>query len=194
MRYPAEHKEETYERIVHAASRRFRKAGAGVGIGQLMKSLKMTHGGFYRHFDSKEALLVAALEQSFAEMRTKFRAAIAQAPPGHELELMIETYLSERHCADVAGGCPAASLASEISRQPRAVRAAFDKAVQRVCATISEFMTGGTEKERRRRAGVLFSGMSGALALARAVSNEELRRNILATARSIYSEAFAPKG
>ncbi len=191
MRYPAEHKQETRERIVQTASRRFRRAGAGVGIGQLMKTLKMTHGGFYRHFKSKDDLLVQALEKGFEEMRAKVRAMIAKAPPGHELEVIIETYLSDQHCADPAGGCPVAALASEIGRQPRAVRVAFDRAVQNVASTMARFMSGATEEERRRRAGVLFSGMSGTLAVARAVSDEQLRRTILSTARKIYIEAFA---
>jgi TetR/AcrR family transcriptional repressor of nem operon len=193
MRYPAEHKEETRERIVQAASRRFRRAGAGVGIGQLMKALKMTHGGFYRHFKSKDDLLVQALEQSFAEMRARMTAAIARAKPGHELESIIETYLSDAHCADAAGGCPVAALASEISRQPRAVRAAFDRAIQHATAAVAGFLTGGTEEDRRRRAGVLMSGMSGTLAVARAIADERLRRSLLSSARKTYIEAFASR-
>ena len=191
MRYPAEHKQETRERIVHAASRRFRRAGAGVGIGQLMKTLKMTHGGFYRHFKSKSDLLDAALTKGFEEMRARMSAAVAAAPSGHELEAIIETYLSEQHCADTAGGCPVAALASEIARQPRAVRAGFDRAIQEATSSVARFMSGATEEERRRKAGVLFSGMSGTLAVARAVSDEDLRRRILSAARRIYVEAFA---
>ena len=190
MRYPAEHKEETRERIVHAASRRFRRAGAGVGIGQLMKSLKMTHGGFYRHFKSKDDLLEAALMKGFEEMRARMAAAIARATPGRELATLIETYLSDEHCADAAGGCPVAALASEIARQPRAVRAAFERATQHGTATIAQYMNGATEDERRRRAGVLMSGMSGTLSVARAVADEDLRRRILSAARKIYVEAF----
>src|SRR5262249_22723634 len=140
MRYPAEHKQETRERIIDAASRRFRRAGAGVGIGQLMKMLKMTHGGFYRHFKSKDELLVAALTSGFQEMRARARATAAAAPPGHELERIIESYLSDRHCTDLAGGCPVAALAPEIARQPRAVRAAFDRLVQEVAGTIAPYM------------------------------------------------------
>ncbi|HYS54334.1 MAG TPA: TetR/AcrR family transcriptional regulator [Thermoanaerobaculia bacterium] len=191
MRYPADHKEETRERIVLAASRRFRRAGAGVGIGQLMKTLKMTHGGFYRHFKSKDDLFEAALRKGFEDMRARMLAAIAGAPPGHELEAIIETYLSERHCADAAGGCPVAALASEIAREPRAVRAAFDRAIQEATAAVARFMTGATEDERRRKAGVLLSGMSGTLAVARAISDDDLRRRILSGARKIYIEAFA---
>ena len=191
MRYPAEHKEETRERIIRAASRRFRRAGAGVGIGQLMKTLKMTHGGFYRHFKSKDDLFEAALTESFEEMRARMTAAIAEAPAGHELQAIIGTYLSDEHCADAAGGCPVAALASEVARQPRAVRAAFDRAIQQATSRMATFMTGATEEERRRKAGVLFSGMSGTLAVARAVSDEDLRKRILAAARKIYVEAFA---
>jgi len=191
MRYPAEHKQETRDRIIHAASRRFRRAGAGVGIGQLMKTLKMTHGGFYRHFKSKDDLFEAALGKGFEEMRARMAAAIAKAPPGHELEAIIETYLSEQHCHDAAGGCPVAALASEIGRQPRALRAAFDRAIQEATSRVAQFMTGATEEERRRKAGVLLSGMSGTLAVARAVSDEERRKKILAAARKIYVEAFA---
>ncbi len=191
MRYPAEHKEQTRERIVQAASRRFRRAGAGVGIGQLMKTLKMTHGGFYRHFRSKDDLLVQALEGSFEEMRARVTATLAKAKPGHEIESIIEAYLSDQHCDDAAGGCPIAALASEIARQPRTVRAAFDRAIQQVTAAVAKFMTGATEDERRRRAGVLMSGMSGTLAVARAVSDERLRRSILSFARKTYIEAFA---
>jgi len=191
MRYPAEHKQETRERIIHAASRRFRRAGAGVGIGQLMKTLKMTHGGFYRHFKSKDDLFEAALRKSFEEMRARMRAAIASAQPGHELGAIVETYLSEQHCNDAAGGCPVAALASEIGRQPRALRAAFERSIGEATSAMAQFMTGATEEERRRKAGVLFSGMSGTLAVARAVSDEELRKRILAAARKIYVEAFA---
>src|SRR5438132_5075596 len=95
MRYPAEHKEETRERIVHAASRRFRRAGTGVGIGQLMKTLTMTHGGFYRHFRSKDELLIEALNKSFTEMHDRREAMLQKAKPGGELEALVEGYLSD---------------------------------------------------------------------------------------------------
>ena len=113
MRYSAEHKEETHERIVRTASRRFRRSGASVGIADLMKALKLTHGGFYRHFRSKDDLLVEALQNGFDDMRQRMSEAIAKVPPGRELESLIETYLSDRHCADAAGGCPVAALAAE---------------------------------------------------------------------------------
>src|SRR5258708_36498982 len=156
-----------------------------------MKALKLTHGGFYRHFRSKDDLLVEALENGFDDMRQRMSEAMAKVPPGRELESMIETYLSDRHCADAAGGCPVAALAAEIARRPRAGRAAFDRAIQYLVATMAGFMSGATEEERRQRAGVLFSGMSGTLAVARAVSDVQLGRTILEAARRVYTEAVA---
>src|SRR5262245_1925455 len=191
MRYPADHKQETRERIVDAASRRFRRAGAAIGIGPLMKALKMTHGGFYRHFKSKDELVAEALTKAFDDMRARVGASVAQAPPGRELATLIDIYLSEEHCANIGGGCPVAALVSEVARQPRVVRAAMERAIETVAAAVGRFMSGATEEERRRKAGVLFSAMSGTLAVARAVNDEELRRNLLSSARKMYIEAFA---
>src|SRR5262249_44108720 len=188
-----EHKEQTRERIVRAASRRFRRAGAGVGIGTLMNILKMTHGGFYRHFRSKDDLLVEAFDRSYEEMRERMDGLLAQAEPGHGLEVLIEHYLSEKHCADAGSGCMVAALAAEISRESRAVRAAFERTIQHRIAVIAKYVDGATEEERRRKAGVLLSGMSGTLAVARAVPDEAFRRSILAAGRKTYIEAFAPK-
>lgn len=191
MRYPAEHKEETRARIVHAASRRFRRSGANVGIAELMKSLKLTHGGFYRHFKSKDALFAEAVETAFSEMRARVRAAIQAGAPGEELRIIIENYLSEAHCADTAGGCPIATLSQEMARHSPVVRKTFDRAIQTSITALSAYMRGASEEERKRKAGVLISGMAGTLALARAVSDERQRREMLAAARRVYMETFA---
>ena len=194
MRYPAEHKQQTRDRIVRAASRRFRRGGAGVGIAQLMKALKLTHGGFYRHFRNKDELLGEAFSIAFDDTRSHVAEAVAKAAPGRELAAIIERYLSEEHCANPAGGCPVASLASEVARQPRSVRQVMQRAITQVTSNLSKFMTGVTEDERRtsRDGQFLFSGMSGTLAVARAMPDDDLRRKFLASARKIYIEAFAP--
>ncbi len=192
MRYPAEHKQETRERIILAASHRFRRAGAGVGIGQLMKALHLTHGGFYRHFKSKDELLREAMIKAFDEMRSRVRAAVDAVPPERKLRTLIETYLSDEHCAKVGSGCPMAALGSEIARYPRTARAVLDRAIQEIGSTAARLMPGATEEERRQKALVLFSAMSGTLSLARAVSDERLRWTLLASARKTYIELFAP--
>jgi TetR/AcrR family transcriptional repressor of nem operon len=190
MRYPAEHKEETHERIVHAASRRFRRSGAGVGIGQLMKDLKLTHGGFYRHFSSKDDLLAEALAKAFEESRVMMRGAIERAQPGHEVRAVIEAYLTEEHCKDAAGGCPIAALVSEVARHSGAVRQAMDHALFQNASALAPYMPGATETERRGNVAALMSGMAGTLSLARATADERLRRTILESARRMFLKAF----
>jgi len=193
MRYPSEHKQETRERIVRTASRHFRgRGGEGVAIADLMRKLHLTHGGFYRHFESKEQLFAEAVAKSFEDVRAKFTDAVEKGLPGGELKVIIEHYLSLEHCAHPDSGCPIAALASEIARYPRAVRTKIDRAMRDHINRMARFLPGATAKERQRQALVLFSGMGGALTLARSVADEDLRQSILQAAREFYLKAFCP--
>src|SRR5438552_5791076 len=132
MRYSTEHKKETRERIVRTASRHFRRRGGkGVAIAELMSKLDLTHGGFYKHFNSKQELLAAAMAKAFDETEIRFTEVVSKAKPGTELKTLIENYLSLEHCANPGEGCPMAALASEIGRFPRAVRTEIDRAIKR---------------------------------------------------------------
>lgn len=113
--------------------------------------------------------------------------------PGRELEALVTYYLSDQHCADVANGCPVAALAAEVARyrHSRVVRSAMDRAVRGHAQFMSRFFKGATEEERQQQALTMFAGMSGVLALARAVSDEGLRRTILEGARKMFIEKFA---
>lgn len=194
MRYPADHKERVRERIVRAASRRFRDRGSeGVPIAELMRDLGLTHGGFYRHFRGKEQLFDEALAESFAQARAKLKAAADQAPAGHKLEAIINTYLTAGHCANPADGCPIAALATEIARRRKSARSTLDRAVRDYAAAFARFMPGETSAGRERTALVLFASMAGALTLARATSDETLRRTILEGARAFYVRALCPR-
>src|SRR5712691_9779483 len=131
MRYSADHKKETRDRIVREASRHFRRRGGkGLAIADLMRKLELTHGGFYKHFDSKQELLAEAIAKGFDETEAGLMDAIGNAKPGSELKTIIEHYLSLEHCANPAEGCPVAALASEIARYPRAIRVEIDRAMQ----------------------------------------------------------------
>src|SRR5215469_14243429 len=99
MRYPEKHKEQTRERIVRTAARRFRGKGEGkVAIADLMQELKLTHGGFYRHFASKEDLFAESIGKAFEESAARMRQRLKDAQPGTELKIVIEAYLSPEHC------------------------------------------------------------------------------------------------
>src|SRR6266852_6323429 len=129
MRYSAEHKQLTRGRIVRAAARRFRSRGSEAAIGELMRDLRLTHGGFYRHFESKENLFAEAFEQGLKEVGDRVTKAIVHAPPGGEPKAPIDPYLDIEHCNDVSGGCPVAALASEVARRPRGARGPFLQAL-----------------------------------------------------------------
>lgn len=192
MRYPAGHKDRVREQIVRAASRRFRgRGGEGVAIADLMRDLKLTHGGFYRHFRGKEELFTEAFLASVDQTRQRMIAAAEAAPPGRQLEAIITTYLSAGHCAKPDEGCPLAALTTEIARHPKGTRATFDRILHTHSAEFARYMPGRTSAERERLAMVLFAGMAGALNLARAASDDGLRRAILEQARSFYLNALS---
>jgi TetR/AcrR family transcriptional repressor of nem operon len=190
MRYSADHKQRTRERIVRAAARRFRSRGSdGAGIGDLMRDLRLTHGGFYRHFDSKEGLFAEAFEQSLRELGDRVVEALEQAAPGTQLKTLIDAYLDIEHCDNVAGGCPVAALASEVARRPRAARAPFLQALRAHIRRMAKYIPAASEEARREKATALFSGMAGTLTVARAFTDEQDRRAILDGARKFYLAA-----
>ena len=187
MRYPAHHKQQTRERIVRAASRRFRSRGTeGAAIADLMRDLKLTHGGFYRHFGNKEGLIAEAFEAALKEWGDRAVAAIEKAPAGAEMQALIVTYLDARHCDDLAGGCPVAALACELARRPKGSRGPFLQALRAHIRRMEQYMPGRTVEERRQKTIALFTGMAGTLAVARAFTDEQDRRNILDGARKFY--------
>lgn len=187
MRYSPGHKDRVRQRIVEAASRHFRgRGGESVAIADLMSDLKLTHGGFYRHFKDKEHLFNEAFAASAAEMRARMQAVAERAPAGRELEAIITTYLSSGHCGNPGHGCPIAALAAEISRHPRRTRATLDREVRQNATALARFMPGETSAEREENAVVLFAGMAGTLALARATADDALRQRILDAARTFY--------
>ena len=191
MRYPAYHKQQTRQRIVRAAARRFRSRGTeGATIGNLMHDLRLTHGGFYRHFDSKEELFTEAFRESLEELSEKMLSALEHATKGGELKALINRYLSIEHSEDVAGGCPVAAMATEAARRPPKIRAALLQILQKHMAKVAQFIPGASEEQRERKARVLFSGMAGTLNMARVIVDEDQRRRFLEDARKFYLEAL----
>jgi TetR/AcrR family transcriptional repressor of nem operon len=191
MRYPAEHKEQTHERIVKAAARRFRsRGGEGAAIADLMRDLRLTHGGFYRHFGSKEDLFAEAFVHSLDDMGDRMVSIADHATPGTGAKALIEAYFSMEHCADVAGGCPVAALAAEIARRPPRSRGPFLKALRRQVTRMAAYLPGVSEEERIRKAMMLFSGMHGTMTIARAMADDHERRRFLDHAKAFYLEAL----
>lgn len=191
MRYSAEHKQQTRQRIVRAAARRFRSRGTqGATIGNLMRDLRLTHGGFYRHFGSKEQLFLEAFEQSLKELSSKALEAMRRAPRGSKAKALIDSYLDAGHASDVASGCPVAALASEIARRPPKDRNEFLRVLIKHIGEVAKYLPGATDEERERKAQVLFSGMAGTINVARLIVDDQQRRRFLDDAKKFYLEAI----
>ncbi len=194
MRYSATHKQETRQRIIRAAARHFRGRGSeGAAIGDLMRDLHMTHGGFYRHFASKEDLLVAAFGEDVHGIPAKMLSAVERAPMGGEAKALIDAYLDIEHCDNAGDGCPVAALATELSRRPprSKARLAFERVLKERTGRMAKYMPGATQKEREAKARMLMSGMAGTLTIARVLTDEAARRRFLDDAKKFYLQAVS---
>src|SRR5690242_12233546 len=134
MRYSREHKQETHERIVRKASVRLREKGAhGIGVADLMKEAGLTHGGFYAHFDSREALVIEAFNYAMDRSTERWRKLAEQTPPEKRFAAIVEkrfaaiveSYMTEIHRDDPGHGCAIPTLGPEIARESAKTRKAF---------------------------------------------------------------------
>jgi AcrR family transcriptional regulator len=185
-------KEETRERILRAAARAIRKHGyEGVGVADVMKEAGLTHGGFYAHFESRDALLAAAADQAGAESIENLTRGIAAAKPGQELLALIDTYLSDRHVAapEQGWGCAIAAAGSEVPRQQAEVRRAASRRIKDLVGLIErQFPEWGRGAAHDKAMGIAAT-VVGALVLARAVDDAQLSNRIRKAARELIRAA-----
>ena len=181
-RTPHTRKQETHERIVDVAARAIRRHGyAGVGVADVMKEAGLTHGGFYAHFDSRDALMVEALERAGRESGEAVKRAIdKRATKGvSAFRAFVEAYLSDEHLMSLDTGCPVAALACDMPRQSEAVREASAVRVRRLVAGVQAALPHAT----RATASVVAGTLVGTLQLARAMGANAEGRAVLAAAR-----------
>jgi AcrR family transcriptional regulator len=168
-------KEATHERIVGAAARAIRRSGyGGTGVANIMKEVGLTHGGFYAHFASREAMLAEAADQAGAESVATLTRVAAAAPPQEALRSLIEAYLSKEHVADAETGCPVAALGSEMPRQAPKVRRAATRRIKELVDVVARHSPDQGEPGAYGNALVTVATMVGALVLARAVDDPKL--------------------
>jgi TetR/AcrR family transcriptional repressor of nem operon len=173
------------------AARAFRERGVEpVAIADVMRAAGLTHGGFYAHFRSKDALVAEATARGLADSRRAFLAEAAAANPGAPLREVIRRYLSRAHRDDRATGCALPALAAEIAREPTEVRRAFTASLEEFVAQLTEYVPGTSAEARRDAALVLAAGMAGAVALARAVEDPTMSDRLLLAARRFYTQAL----
>jgi AcrR family transcriptional regulator len=168
-------KEATHERIVGAAARAIRRSGYnGTGVADIMKDAGLTHGGFYAHFASREAMLAEAADQAGAESVARLKRIAAAAPPHEALRSLIQAYLSKAHVEDAETGCPVAALGSEMPRQASKVRRAATRRIKEMIDVVIRHWPDQGEPAAYEHALVTVATMVGALMLARAVDDPKL--------------------
>lgn len=173
MRRSAEEKAETRRQIVKTAGRMIRGRGlAETGVAEIMAEAGLTHGGFYRHFDSKETLAAAAVEAAFDHMRARLVAITAKAAPGKGMEALIDTYLTEAHRDRPEHGCVMASVGMEAQRAGGVVQTAYETGIARLLALFTAQITAPSRRQQEDRAQAVLAVLVGGLLLARALKHD----------------------
>lgn len=172
-------KDATHERIVGVAARAIRRSGYdGTGVADLMKEAGLTHGAFYAHFSSRDAMLAEAARCAFAQSAANLSKVTSGAPPEEALSQLLGAYLSKAHQEQVATGCPLAALGSETARQTPEVRRVATQHVKEVIDLVARLSPDWGQPGAHQRALVTVSTMVGALLLARAVDDPGLSESL----------------
>ncbi|WP_018421932.1 TetR/AcrR family transcriptional regulator [Paraburkholderia tuberum] len=176
-------KEVTHERIVEAGARAIRRCGYdGIGIADIMKEAGLTHGGFYAHFASREAMLAELADRAGAEAIATFLQFTAAVPAEQSLQALLRAYLSKEHVKNPEVGCPIAALGTEMPRQAPAVRRAITHRIKEMIDMVSRQSADWGQPGAHERALATAATMIGAVVLARAVDEEPLSRSLLEAA------------
>jgi TetR/AcrR family transcriptional repressor of nem operon len=196
MRRSREDAAETRRRIVETASRLFRQRGlTSVSVADIMGALGLTVGGFYRHFESKEALVVEAIEAASEEMVANYAEVRASAGGRAHTSALLNNYLSKRHRDHPERGCPVAGLCADVGHEGQATKEAFTKSVQRLLELVGRLGPDDAKDSRDHQLHALAS-MVGAVVLSRATDDETLADDLLRAVRSVLlrdSPRPAPK-
>ena len=182
-----------HREIVATASRMLRQRGIeGVSVADLMQAAGLTHGGFYRHFASKDALVAEATAAAFSGIRERLAEWTSSKGSKAALDEYVAEYLSQRHVEAPGNGCPIAAYGAEVARESDVVRAAFNEGVEPLVAWIADGLACPAPR-RRARAIELLTMMVGAIVTARAAGSGAIAGEVLACARKRAAELTRAK-
>ena len=191
MRYDPDHKTRIHRRIVNNASRQLRAKGLnGPAVTTLMKASGLTHGGFYRHFGSRDDLVIEAIEESLQELRDRLITAAKEVESGEGWKAMVRSYLSLERCDHPDDGCPIAALAPDIARTRSAVKQRSSAAILKFRQELLPYMPGKDAEERATNFLAILSSMVGAIAIARTMPDPAVRQRILNRVRDHLLASF----
>jgi TetR/AcrR family transcriptional regulator, transcriptional repressor for nem operon len=184
MRYSREHKLETHARIVKKASVRLREKGAhGIGVADLMKEAGLTHGGFYAHFDSREALVIEAFADAMDRSTERWRKIAEQTPPERRLATIVDSYLTTIHRDDPGHGCAIPTLGADIARESPKTRKAFAAKLEQMIDMLTAQIPDVPRRAARKQAMAAIATMMGTLVLSRVAGSGEFSEEILDAGR-----------
>ena len=184
MRYDAEHKQRTKERVLHEAAQAIRQFGPDkIGVAGLMAKAGLTVGGFYAHFKSKDDLIAQAISHMFDERAQVFQGCMKCVEPAQALRSFVDVYLSAQHRDRRERGCPLPALSGDLARMPAVARKRFEAGVRRMTDSIADLLKRIGQPAPDELAASIVSEMVGAIVLARAVPSAELSARILEGAR-----------
>lgn len=192
MRYKAGHKERTGARIVDEAARLFRRHGYdGVGIEQIMAAARLTRGGFYAHFRSKEDLFAAVMEREpdFVR-RLRARRGATRETLGRQALEVVAGYLALENRERVGRGCPMASLSADVARGGRAWRKAYRAQLEALATELARGLEGADARDPRVLTSIALC--VGGLIVARAVDDDGLAADLLEACRDAVTGRLAP--
>jgi TetR/AcrR family transcriptional regulator, transcriptional repressor for nem operon len=188
MRKSREETAQTRQRIVETGAIELRRNGiTGTGLADVMAAAGLTHGGFYRHFDSKDALVKECLTNALDSLRASIETATATRPGRAGVLFAIDEYLSTAH-RDSEACCPFVTLGSELARASQDVRDAATAAFLKLAEVIAGHLDVLAPAAAKKEALVLLSTMVGAMTMARLVSDNEVSASILAWTRKSLSQ------
>src|SRR6201992_248094 len=194
MRYSKEHKSQPHARIVKRAPIKLREKGAhGIGVADLMKEAGLTHGGFYAHFDSREALVIEAIAHIMDKSTKRWRELAEQMPPERRLASIVDSYLSAAHRDDPGHGCAVPTLGAEIARESPKTRKAFAAKLEQMIDLLADQIPDASPRAARKQAISVIATMMGTLVMARVAGSGEFSEEILSAGRDAVLGANTPK-
>jgi TetR/AcrR family transcriptional regulator, transcriptional repressor for nem operon len=191
MRYRPEHKAEVHQKIVKDASRRLRAQGlSGTAVATVMRDTGLTHGGFYKHFDSKDDLILESLHEAFQEIGDVLVGAAEKSHTEEPWKAIVRAYLDPKLCDDAKIGCPLTALSPELARADKTMTGRILTELVTYKNRMVPFMPGKRLAERERAFFAIFSAMIGTVEIARMLPEQAAREKVLASTREFLLGSF----
>ncbi len=180
----------SHDRILDIAAARIRRDGIGrLAVAELMKEAGLTHGGFYRHFDSREHLVAEAAQRALSQ-GSAWTIAAAKLGGQRGYTALVDGYLSTWHRDHPESGCGVAGVAADAARAGGPARAAYTRQVKECLAVLADLIDNPDRQVEEREAALTLSVLVGAISMARAVDDSDLSEQILTNAALALKECI----